>query len=329
MRIDVHCHAFPQRYLDFEAKHYAGAGDATAETGKGAIRVRRQGMVLPAFDEAGQLAVMDEHEVDVQIISLPRPYHFDGKDQLALDMARLANDCYADIVARHPTRFRAFATVPLTNPDNAIAEMQRAFDDLGFQGVILGTSFGHKYLDEELFRPFFQEVNRRRLPVFMHPVSGECPASWSKFGLMQKLGWCFETSICTARMMLSGFFDDFGEFPFITSHLGGPTLALIHRTDRAERACKEEPTEYMKRIYYDTAGPTHAPGIECAVRLVGATQVLFGTDYPFGSRDPSVTQPAYVPTSIGNIIEARITAEERELIFHGNAERILGVQVNA
>lgn len=80
----------------------------------------------------------------------PQSPHFDNPEH-AVSAARAANDLYADIVARHPDRFSAFAALPLPHLDAALTEMSRGLDDLGMAGVAVTTDILGRSLADPLF----------------------------------------------------------------------------------------------------------------------------------------------------------------------------------
>ena len=107
-----------------------------------------EGRLLDVADE--RLALMDETGLDVQVLSLTTPaLHDFGPDAVAL--ARRANDAVAAAVARHPGRFEAFATLPVSMPEEAALELDRCVRTLGFRGTMLCGRVGDRNLDHPVF----------------------------------------------------------------------------------------------------------------------------------------------------------------------------------
>src|SRR6185312_7012292 len=124
---------------------------------------------MPAWTREIAVETMDSIGVTASVLSVPAdlgwlPEHERGA------AARDVNDELAGIVARAPQRFGAFATIPLPDPDAALAETGRALDDLGLDGVCVLTSYNGGYLTDERYAELLAEWNRRRVVVFVHPI---------------------------------------------------------------------------------------------------------------------------------------------------------------
>ncbi|MFD3512765.1 amidohydrolase family protein [Streptomyces sp. NPDC058657] len=168
MRVDVHAHYFPELYLAM-LDDFHGPPDRTAEARKSG------GGSAPAQVEA-RLAAMDATGVDVQLLSAPplTPYFEDAWQ--ALGAARVANAAYADLLAAHPGRFRALASLPLPNGLAAADELGRTMDELDFLGAaVTATVLGRPLSDPE-FVPLFEALELRGAVLLVHPVDGEDPA---------------------------------------------------------------------------------------------------------------------------------------------------------
>src|SRR5215475_8644929 len=117
--------AIEEHYWDEElAKTYAG------------VESTRRDDQLKRLYDLGDLRIkdMDEAGVDVQIIShgAPSAQKLSGDDAVAL--VQRVNDRLAAAVARHPTRFAAFATLPTIDPGAAADELERTVTKHGFKG---------------------------------------------------------------------------------------------------------------------------------------------------------------------------------------------------
>jgi predicted TIM-barrel fold metal-dependent hydrolase len=87
-------------------------------------------------------------------------------------------------------------------------------------------------------------------------------------------------------------------------------------------ACKEEPETYLKKIYYDTAGPIRAPFIKLAYDTVGAEQILFGADYPHGreARDDQ-----FYPMTLQAMEELDVPQADKDKIYYLNAKKLFDI----
>src|ERR1700749_4365159 len=146
MRIDVHAHYWIDDYLDLVAA--LGKTDTDTQRGTGA----GDGAELDA-----RLKLMDRAGVDMQVLSAAPQLPYGADLQLAQAAARFVNDQYAELVSKHPDRFRAFAATPMPHVGESIAEMGRALDELGMAGVVMNTTV----LDQALADPRFEPSLRR------------------------------------------------------------------------------------------------------------------------------------------------------------------------
>ena len=157
--IDVHHHFLPSRYRE--------AVERSAEAPPDGI-VR-----LPDWSEDEAVRFIDTAGIETAYLSISSPgVLLDGSD--AAEIARMANDTAAELIGRHPGRFGAFAALPLPDVDASLEEIARALDVLKLDGVGLLTHHGDVYLGAAALDPVFDELNRRRAVVFVHPTSPLC-----------------------------------------------------------------------------------------------------------------------------------------------------------
>ncbi len=118
---------------------------------------------------ARRLADMDAAGIDMQIVSLTSPGVQVLKTDVAVEMARLANDQLAQAVRRHPDRFAGLIAVAPQNPAEAAKEIERGATRLGLKGVIINSHTQGEYLDNPKFWPIFESAEALGLPVYLHP----------------------------------------------------------------------------------------------------------------------------------------------------------------
>ncbi len=278
--------------------------------------------------------VMDAFGDYQQVLTLAVPPLEElGGPAAALDLARAANDELAELVRRHPDRFAGFtAALPMGDPAAAAAELDRAMADLGALGAQLHTNVSGAPLDQPRFRPIFDTVARRGGALWIHPTRSpawpDYPAEdRSEYGIWWSLGWPYETSVCMARLVYSGFFDTYPDLPVITHHAGamvphfaGRLASPLEDPARADvmARLRARPVDYFRRFYADTAmfGAAHA--VRCAVEFFGPEHVLFGTDMPLGG-------PSVVGDTIADIEALGLPDADAAAIFGGNARRVLRI----
>jgi predicted TIM-barrel fold metal-dependent hydrolase len=203
----------------------------------------------------------------------------------AVGLARHVNDVAAATIAEHPGRFGAFASVPMTSADEAMAEIERALDGLGLDGVTVLTNVGGVYLGDASLEPIMAELNHRHAAVFIHPTS---PACWECTSLgypRPMIEFPFDTTRAVTNMLLSGTLARHPDIRWIVPHAGGtlPFLApriagisaLLGADDPAAMLAQ------LRRLHYDMAGSASASVVAALLNFVDRSQVLYGSDWPF------------------------------------------------
>jgi len=271
---------------------------------------------------------MDRWGVTLQLLSLPQMYeYFDWGDRNpAVEMSKIANDEYAEICAKHPQRFRMFASIPMMDADQACKELERARNCPGFVGITLCTHIRERALDEPEFAAFFDYANASGgLAMFLHPLERPLPKEWEVYRLDHLIGLPVDTTFALSRLALGGFFDKYPNLKIIAAHVGGAIPFLARRIERAFREGKSQhkPSHYFGQLFYDTAGPTDEAIIACVARMFGTEQIVFGTDYPFGLGQEG---KQYVEHAVGVVEESGLSATELAKIYSGNVRRLLHIE---
>ncbi|MHB8619147.1 MAG: amidohydrolase family protein [Chloroflexota bacterium] len=320
LKIDIHAHLYPEEYLRRVEALFAHPKTPEARATRILIDTKiRKDPAMWTVDH--RLELMEKLGVDYQVLSLSIPQAYEGDAGTRRDLARLANDFFAEQVERHPNRFLAFASLPLPDIEGSLRELARCVDGLGMVGVCLGSHVNGRRYDDPLFTPLFDEIDRRGLPVFLHPMIAECSANLEDYNLNATLGFIMDTGMTVLRMVFGGMFEKYRRFKLVVPHLGGMLPYLFGRIEGAYRshpACKaipRSPIEYMKEFYYDLVS-YHVPSIHMATDLFGADHLLLGSDYPFGLGD--------VHMAIQSIYDAGFSEADQAKIFGENARKLLG-----
>ena len=219
MIIDTHFHAFPGKFLDLipEARNdVRGAG-------------------FHAFNHREYLDVMDEHGIDVGVLSNTGGRIEKGGDRAkALKLCRVLNDSFAEAHVKYPERFKAFARLPMINLEDCVNELDRCYKDLGMHGVMMPTNLAGRYIDEPEFKPFWDALAEGGKPLFLHPANAPCQSNWDKYSLHQKILWPTDSTLAVSRIVYSGVFDRHPGLKLIASHLGGMILLYLDRLNWRE-----------------------------------------------------------------------------------------------
>ena len=289
--IDVHTHMLTQAWWDLLKQH----GKPTYEVkevkgGLHAIHLDGSPFMTPVpnmFDWEKRIENMNKARVDVAITSLSCPNAFGGEPEVSLKAARIMNEDMARAQRTWPERIRYFASLPWQHEALALQELKRACDD-GAIGVMVLANIGGKALTDPAFEKIWKEIDRRGLPVLVHPSAppGSKALGMHEFQLTAPIGFTFDTSLAVARCIFDGFFDRYPNLKLIASHGGGALPYLVGRLDicwdnipAASAKTEEPPRNYMRRIYVDTV-VFRQDVLEMCVSVCGPDNVLYGSDYP-------------------------------------------------
>ena len=324
--IDVHTHMLSQPWFDL-LKEKGGPGFEVRQSKDAPLGIFAAGAPfmtpMPGhFDYALRIECMDEARVDVAIVTLTAPNCYWGTPEVSLEAARLVNDDMAQAQSTYPDRIRWMASVPWEHPELALPELERACD-AGAIGVMVLANIAGRSLTEPHFAPIWREIDRRSLPVLVHPTAppGTSELDLQAYNLIAQVGFMFDTSLAIARMIYDGFVDTYPDIKLIAAHAGAALPYLVGRLDRcfdqmnaARENISERPSEYLRRIYYDSV--TYTPeALEMCIQVGGADKVMYGSDYPHNIGDMKGCLER---------VEA-LPADQREAVTSGNAQRIFGL----
>ena len=321
MRIDIHAHIVDRDYLEALTRLRGLAAERTAD---GKTLLRRDGYTVmwtraDMFDIGHRLREMDRKGIDIRVLSLSTPnvYYWGAQEQVAI--ARQVNDALARLVRAHPDRFVGLASLPLADPEAALAELERAIGELGMKGVIIGSNVDGMAMNDARMEPVWARINALRLPVFEHPMFPKNTEGLGEFELPLRVGLIFDTTLAATRMIYGGVFERYPDFPYIMGHTGGALLTILERLDNGYKLfpdCRKfitrPPSEFAKKLYYDTCA-FYAPALKMAIESVGARQLLFGTDDPFIDADTK------------HVERLALAPADQAAILGGNAARLFGL----
>ena len=283
-------------------------------------------------------AIPDYRQVIVN--SMPPIEKLGGPD-ITPDLARLANDGFAELCRTYPNHFAAFAAaLPMDNPAAAVREIDRAVTELGARGIQIFSNVNGKPLDDPMFFEIFERMAYHDLPIWLHPVrTGEfsdyATLRNSKFAIFFTFGWPYETSVAMTHLVFSGIFDKLPKIKIIAHHMGAMIPFFEGRigvgfddftrfSDDQEfksalSKLAKHPSEYYKMFYSDTAMFGTVAGTRCGLEYFGIDHCLFGTDAPFGVPGGVTT----VTDTIHIIDELVEDPHQHSLIMAENARRLL------
>jgi predicted TIM-barrel fold metal-dependent hydrolase len=247
-----------------------------------------------------------------------------GDDTAARTLARRCNELAAELTRDRPDRFGGFACLPLPDLDGALAELAYALDDLRLDGVVLFSNARGIYLGDRRFAPLFEELQRRRAVVFVHPNPSPDPGAHA-LGLPDSLiDYPADTTRAIARLHYSNTFARTPDVRYVFAHAGGtvPYLAgrfgIVDEMDIIPGAeARGTAAETFRRLYWDTALSWGDPVLRMLREVVGLDRVLFGSDYPYLRRDLAVSCRQRIQDS------PELTGSERTAILGGTAATLI------
>jgi len=295
-RIDVHHHLFPPAFVAnlVQNDHYLARGVARRWSPEVSLKDMDAGGVAKAYT------------------SITAPGFALVKDELLVRINRECNEYGARMIGE---RFGFFASLPLPDADASLKEVAYALDTLKADGIGLLTSYRNTWLGDTAFAPVMDELNRRRAIVYVHPTTPDCCRNL----LPGVADWVVEFPADTARtiasLLFSGTFARCPDIRFIFAHVGGilPLVAShFERVSELDASMPQDVMSTLRRCYYDTALRANEVGLHAAVKTVGVSRLLFGTDAPLRESRAQAQGLASYP----------FTEAERQQIDYENARRL-------
>ncbi len=297
-RIDTHAHITPDFWKEALDSH---GGDPA-------------GWPTPTWTPEVHLEFMERNQIETSILSLTSPAVNGWVGQEKRDMARRLNEYTANLVAKTPRRWGNFATLPLPDIEGTLEEIGYSCDKLSVDGFCIISNYEGEYLGAAKFRPVWEELNRRKAVIFIHPAM--VPFTPTPGLPAPILDYPFDTTRTAINMITSKVMDDFKDIKVILAHAGGMLPYVAYRIAVAGSGEPEQMLEGMKAFYYDLAlssSPTVLPSL---FSLVSPSHVTFGTDFNYAPPAKSGLFIDYLDT------QAQLTEEQRYCITRGTAESL-------
>jgi predicted TIM-barrel fold metal-dependent hydrolase len=252
------------------------------------------------WTQARSVEELDRAGVATAMISITYPGIWLGENVVPIDatrgMARECNEYAAKMLTDHPGRFGLFAVLPLPDVDGSLHEIEYALDTLKADGVGVLTSYGDKWLGDPAFAPVFEELNRRKAVVFTHANVPSCctrGGSGAQRYLVPGVNnnvieYGTDTTRAIMSLLVINANDRYPNLRFTFSHAGGTMPFLIERIlGQKEMASLMDPTRpnarlhQLRQFYYDTANANNSVAMAALTKVVGVSQILLGTDFPY------------------------------------------------
>jgi predicted TIM-barrel fold metal-dependent hydrolase len=278
------------------------------------------------YDSKTQIADMDSAGVGTGVLRIPC-----WQEWLTLDMCKLVNDRLFVHINKYPGRFRALAVVPPWGTRECLEEVDRCLSKLGFCGVQMAAHYGSLYLDEPEFKPYFKELNKLDVPVVVHhtPLPVEYGALLKYTNVRRQYGRCVDQGTAVCRELFSGMFEEFPNVKVIHTMLGGGIFAYVNMLAPKSARVKEELERFEsadkvrgyleKNVFFDTSGAIQwgKTQLECAVEVLGADHILYGSSYP--------VRREWFEKGINFVRGLDISEADKALVLGENAARLFKI----
>jgi aminocarboxymuconate-semialdehyde decarboxylase len=276
------------------------------------------------WDVDRRLEEMDRLRIDVQLVSPTDVfYQYEQEPEVTERIAAEANEEIAGMVRDHPTRFMGLGTLPMNDPDRAVAAMSRGMGELGLTGFMIDDHVRGVTYDDERFEPVWQAAEDLGVLFLIHQYQHTTVTyRTERYFLLNSIGNLVDRTITFASFVYGGVLDDHPGLRICLAHGGGYVPYALDRLDKGwdvwpdlRGRSQDRPSAYVRRFYYDTVVYTER-NLRFLIDVVGADRVVFGTDWP---------APMTFEDPVGRLeTMAGLSADEREALLRGTAAALFG-----
>jgi len=313
--VDVHCHvSIPEAAAMLKGTKLERTGGAP-------------GGYSDMVPSSTRIEAMDKMGIDVQAVSI-NSFWYSADRHLAGKLVNLQNQKLSEMCAAHPDRFVAFASVALQFPELAAQQLEDGMKKYGLRGAAIGPTCEDKELSSPEFDPFWAKAEELRALVFVHPQdsansTGVRDRVKGSGVLSNVIGNPLETTIFLSHMIMEGVLDKFPNLKICAAHGGGYLPSYDGRLDQGcvvfpkecTKKLQKRPSEYLRQLYADSI-IFNSEGLRHLVAVMGASQVVLGTDYPFPWSVTPVDEVMAVPG---------LSDTDRVAILGGNLQKLLKI----
>jgi predicted TIM-barrel fold metal-dependent hydrolase len=299
--------AAPARPFRIDTHHHFTLPKLLAESAaKGVIQTG-----LQDWTPQKSIDQMDKGGVATSILSISDPGVWFGDNAAARALARECNDYAVKVMKDYPGRFGLFATLPMPDVEGSLLEIEYAFDTLKADGACVLSSYGGKYLGNPAFAPVLDELNRRKAVVFCHPYCAACGTqAVLSDGQNRGVEFVFDTTRAIVSLLSTGTVTRCPDIRFIWSHGGGTVPYITSRLNAVAQQLPKGLIYELQKFYYDTAQAFNSYTLPSFKKLVPASHILFGTDFPLGGGSGAAVSKGLIDN--GGFSENELRAIDRE-----------------
>jgi 5-carboxyvanillate decarboxylase len=277
----------------------------------------------------GRVEEMDQYKIDIQVVSLVCPGVQVFEPAIALKLAEKYNNHLSALIKEHPKRFVGLTCLAPQVPEAAADELERGVQDLKFKGGIINSHTKGEYLDNKKYWVIFERAQKLGVPIYLHPrsPSPDMMKPYLGYPRLDSAMWGFgaEAGLHAMRLICSGVFDEYPKVKIVLGHMGEMIPGQLSRIDNrwaqgirggSVTNLKKLPGQYFRdNFVVNTSGMFSQPVLAMTLSVLGADSIMFAVDYPM--EDPE--------EAISFLNTAPITDQDKEKIYHLNAERVFSL----
>ncbi|MBF0385338.1 MAG: amidohydrolase family protein [Candidatus Omnitrophica bacterium] len=290
--IDSHCHFLP----DSIAKHTSFFKNGWSDIGQ--LNLSRDNNEI-----ANSLLVYPTSDAHLQM----------GGWQNVCD---IYNEEIASFAKSSGGKFIGAGILPMDTPENFTKELLR-IKKLGLKVLSLASSYNGIYLSDKIFDPIFKFSEENNIPIFVHsqiinPIGEERVRDPL---LSPVLEYVFDVSMCVGKLIMEGTLLKYKGLKIIFAHYGGVIPFVKERFDSTYLMLRKRdfvkdlgilPSEYFKKLFFDTSGSRSIASLLCMLEAVDSSHILFGSDFP-ANQD--------ISSSIKSIQRSSLSEKDKENIL--------------
>ncbi len=254
--------------------------------------------ILPQLADLydGRIANLDKNSIAIQVVS------HSPNANLTNDGIQAANDQLAEAIKAHPNRLAGFALLNMSDPIEAINELERCINELGFVGALVDNHEGENFYDSSDYDCFWSKVEELDVPLYLHPAFPSVDmkeALYSGGGLTANptaataigtfgFGWHSSTGTSMLRLLGAGVFDRHPKLKIIIGHTGELLPIMFQRIDRISTFYTHGRnfSDVMRNnVWFTTSGMFDIPSLKCVLSWMPMERVMLSVDYPYSQNE--------------------------------------------
>ena len=292
------------------------------------------------FDPASQLGAMDREGIDVALLFPSRglsafALEYDD-DRLAAAVSRAYNNWLADFCREEPNRLYGAALISVQAVDEAVLEVRRTVEELGFKGIFLRPNpvRGRNWHDPA-YDPLWAQCQELGIPVAFHE-SHSCllPQAVAERFNREPLNVLtmghvachpIEQMYACLSMIMGGVMERFprlkvafleGNCSWLPFWLWRMDEHFEQRGEEAAPHLRLKPSEYFQRQGYISVEADEELA-KYVIDWMGDDRIVFSTDYPHGD--------SKYPRAVERLLQQASPMESKRKILWDNCANLYGI----